>query len=276
VTVRERFELAPIAGVAYVAMLDPSGGSGRDSFTLAIAHRDPSGRAVLDLVREVRPPFSPEAVCQQFAHELKRYGVVATFSDAYAAQWPVEQFAKLGIVVQPCALSRSELYLELVPMVNSGGCELLDDARLIAQLSALERRTGTSGRDSVDHRRGQFDDRANAAAGALVLCCQAIGLRGRLPAAFSQCNNFEASAAKTCPLLYRGGAHFPTDPHCRKHCAGFQAAEPLYRQHVRAAMAAKQPPQPAALFVRERFEPNAFQHRLIYRQVQQWAAAMGI
>src|SRR5262245_9135984 len=44
----------------YVAFVDPAGGTGQDSMTLAIAH-DADNRAVLDLVREVRPPFSPEA-----------------------------------------------------------------------------------------------------------------------------------------------------------------------------------------------------------------------
>jgi hypothetical protein len=45
---------------------------------------------------------------------------------------------------------------------------LLDDARLIAQLLSLERRTGGSGKDTITHPRGTHDDVANAAAGALV------------------------------------------------------------------------------------------------------------
>ena len=46
VIVRDRFELAPMPGLAYVGFLDPSGGSS-DSFTLGIAHRDLSGRPIL-------------------------------------------------------------------------------------------------------------------------------------------------------------------------------------------------------------------------------------
>ena len=57
VTIDGRRELAPVAEQGYVAFVDPSGGS-RDSFTLAIAHAEESA-AVLDAVREVRPPFSP-------------------------------------------------------------------------------------------------------------------------------------------------------------------------------------------------------------------------
>jgi hypothetical protein len=40
---------------------------------------------------------------------------------------------------------------------------------LLRELRGLERRRGTSGRDRVDHRAGQHDDRANSAALALTL-----------------------------------------------------------------------------------------------------------
>jgi hypothetical protein len=61
-----RHELSPIPGLSYVGFVDPSGGSA-DSMTLAIAHRDRNGHAVLDAVRERRPPFSPEAVVTEFS-----------------------------------------------------------------------------------------------------------------------------------------------------------------------------------------------------------------
>ena len=59
------YERPPQAGIRYNAFVDPSGGSS-DSFTLAIGHK--LGEvAVLDCVREVRPPFSPEQVVGEFA-----------------------------------------------------------------------------------------------------------------------------------------------------------------------------------------------------------------
>jgi hypothetical protein len=59
------FERAPLQSVRYVAFVDPSGGSA-DAMTMAIAHRE--GKvAVLDAVREVKPPFSPEQVVADFA-----------------------------------------------------------------------------------------------------------------------------------------------------------------------------------------------------------------
>src|SRR3954453_1753012 len=44
----------------YLAFVDPSGGSGCDSYTLAIAHAEQdSDRIVLDCMREVKPPLDP-------------------------------------------------------------------------------------------------------------------------------------------------------------------------------------------------------------------------
>jgi len=55
VDLRER---APLSETRYAAFVDPSGGS-KDSFTLAIAHLSSDKIAVLDAVRECKPPFFP-------------------------------------------------------------------------------------------------------------------------------------------------------------------------------------------------------------------------
>ena len=51
------FEIAPSPTMTYYAFTDPSGGS-KDSFALALAHRDGDG-IVVDCIRETRPPFCP-------------------------------------------------------------------------------------------------------------------------------------------------------------------------------------------------------------------------
>ena len=161
-----RHELPFNSSHTYIGFCDPSGGRA-DSFSMAVAHMEGS-KAVLDLVREVIPPFSPESVCQEFAATLRSYRISEVVGDKYAGEFPREQFRKHGIEYRVAEKSRSELYLELLPVVTSGQCELLDNARLTTQLCSLERRTGR-GRDSVDHAPGSHDDLANAAAGALVL-----------------------------------------------------------------------------------------------------------
>ncbi len=167
VTLAGRREIPPMSGVEYTAFVDPSGGS-QDSFTLAIAHRENS-HAVLDAVREVRPPFSPEAVVSDFADTLKSYRVTGVTGDRYAGEWPRERFQVHGISYTPSERTKSDLYRELLPLVNAGSVELLDVQRLNVQLAGLERRVARGGKDSIDHTPGGRDDVANAAAGALVL-----------------------------------------------------------------------------------------------------------
>ena len=161
-----RVELPPVSSVSYVAFVDPSGGS-QDAMTLGIAHRE-DDRAVLDAVREVTPPFSPESVVKEFTAFLKMYGVTRVRGDRYAGEWAREQFRKRDIQYDICEQSKSDLYGELLPALNSGRVELLDLPRLRSQLAGLERRTTRSGKDSIDHAPGGHDDVVNAAAGALV------------------------------------------------------------------------------------------------------------
>ena len=53
------------------AFVDPAGGSGPDAMTLAIAHKArPDDRIIIDAVREMRPPFSPTVVVDEFAELL--------------------------------------------------------------------------------------------------------------------------------------------------------------------------------------------------------------
>lgn len=161
-------ERPPEARNRYVAFADPAGGSGKDSFTLAIAHKDKvTGLAVLDAVREIRPPFSPEAAVGEISALLKAYGIRTATGDKFAGAWPVESFKRHGIEYVQSAAPKSELYLNFLPLLNSKRTALLDCPRLASQLTALERRTSRSGKDSIDHPPGAHDDVANAVAGAL-------------------------------------------------------------------------------------------------------------
>lgn len=170
---KDRRELPPTWQHRYGAFCDPAGGSGGDSMTLSIAHigRDKGGRekAILDVVAEVRPPFSPEEAVEEFAVLLKSYRVRTVTGDRYAGDWPGERFRKHGIAYKPAEKTKSQIYAEVLPLLNSRAVELLDDKRLVAQLLALERRTAWGGRDSIDKPPGGHDDVINACAGSVVL-----------------------------------------------------------------------------------------------------------
>ena len=160
-------EIPPASDIKYIAFVDPSGGSS-DSMTLAIAHND-DGTAVLDCLRESKPPFSPDAVVTEFAETLKSYGVRSVTGDRYAGEWPREKFRDAGIKYDLTDKVKSAIYLDTLPMLNSGRVRLLENKRLITQLCALERRTSRGGKDSIDHPPRAHDDVANSACGALVL-----------------------------------------------------------------------------------------------------------
>jgi hypothetical protein len=170
-----RHELPKLTGVHYHGFVDPAGGSGADSFALAIAHRDGSNNVILDLIRDRRPPFSPEQVAEEFATTLRAYHIRRVVGDHYAGEWPREQFKKSGVQYQTSDKSKSEIYLNSLPLLNSGKVELLDHPRLISQLCALERHTARSGKDSIDHVPGGHDDIVNSALGALLLASAAKG-----------------------------------------------------------------------------------------------------
>jgi hypothetical protein len=151
----------------YSAFLDAAGGSGSDSMTMAVAHSQ-DGVAVLDAIRERKPPFSPDDVVTEFAALLKSYGLRQATSDRWGGDWVGEAFRKHGISVEPSAKPKSDIYRELLPLLNGHRCSLLDHPRLISQLCGLERRTARGGKDSIDHSPNQHDDVANSAAGALL------------------------------------------------------------------------------------------------------------
>ena len=162
-----RLELPPIPGETYHAFCDPSGGA-QDSMTLGIAHLE-GDLVTLDAVRETRPPFSPDAVVSDFVDLLNRYGVREITGDRWGGCFVQEQFTQRGVEYRVSERSKSELYRELLPLLNSKRVELLDLPRLAAQLGGLERRTARGGRDSIDHPPNAHDDLINAAAGALVI-----------------------------------------------------------------------------------------------------------
>ena len=122
----------------------------------------------MDCVRETVPPFSPEAVVQDYAALLATYRVVKVTGDRYAGEWPREQFRKCGVEYLVSERTKSDLYRDRLPLLNSQGVELLDYGKSLAQLLHLERRTGRGGRDQIDHAPRQGDDLINAVAGAVV------------------------------------------------------------------------------------------------------------
>jgi hypothetical protein len=164
--IRER---GPQSGVAYIGAVDPAAG-GADSFTLAISHREKTV-LILDAVRERRG--SPEAAIADYAGLLKTYGLTTVTGDNYGKDFVVEAFGRHGIAYKKSGKDRSDIYLSMFALVNSGRVELLDgQQKMLRQFMALERKVLPSGKDSINHPESgdrHHDDLANVASLALVL-----------------------------------------------------------------------------------------------------------
>jgi hypothetical protein len=99
------------------------------------------------------------------AETLRKYKISCVTGDNYGAEFNKQAFEREGVGYIRSELNKSQLYLELLPVICSGEIELLDNDRLISQLSNLERKTRSGGKDSIDHPQGQHDDLANVVAG---------------------------------------------------------------------------------------------------------------
>ena len=112
----------------------------------------------------------------EFCVLLKAYRISTVIGDRYAGKWVAEAFRNKGIHYRPSEKSKSDIYVDLLPLLNSGAVALLDNDRLALQLTQLERRTARGGKDSIDHPRGGHDDVANSVAGSLVCAFKEPGV----------------------------------------------------------------------------------------------------
>jgi hypothetical protein len=120
-------------------------------------------------------------VILEFVTTLKAYGVKSVKGDRYGGEWPRERFRVNGINYETAEMTKSEYYLNFLPIINSKRIDMLDHAKLINQLVSLERRTGRSGKDSIDHSPGAHDDVVNSVAGlASELSPSSAGAEGIL------------------------------------------------------------------------------------------------
>jgi hypothetical protein len=162
----------PRPDLQYVGYVDAASGVGKDSFAVAIAHVE-GEQVIIDLAHEIRPPFNPTSATGDVAALLKSYRVTTVCGDKYDAGFVIEAHSKCGINYLYSDNDTSTNYLDALPLFTSGRVRLVDNNRLVAQFAGLERRTGPSGRDRVDHGVGdRHDDISAAVSGALVLATQ--------------------------------------------------------------------------------------------------------
>ena len=116
----------------------------------------------------------PYGIVKEYAELLKKYHCSEVVGDRYSASWVSIAFEREGISYRPSELNKSEIYLEALPYISAGMVELIDNRDLVRELRLLERRRGSSGKDTVDHPKSigggvAHDDMANVTCGVIAI-----------------------------------------------------------------------------------------------------------
>ena len=163
-------EIPPSHRWTYFLFIDSSGNR-EDSFACSIAHKD-GDKIVIDVVREWRPPFGIDGVVDEIVALAKNYHIGRATGDRYSGDVIPDMFRRRSLPYDPTDYVKSDLYHDLLPLLNTRGIVLPRNDRLIMQIVGLERRVGSSGRDSINHVPGGHDDTVNAVAGVAKLVHQ--------------------------------------------------------------------------------------------------------
>ena len=144
----------------------------RDDLDRAIAACKRVGR----IPSSRRPPFDPEVAVAACTAVLRRFGVNRVVGDRYAGEWPKARFAEHGIAFEQAARPKSDLYCDLLPLLNAKRVEQQVILPGINWLGWSGGRLDQAGTRLIT-RLAAADDLVNAVAGVLVGLDAAIGGR---------------------------------------------------------------------------------------------------
>lgn len=135
--------LEPSTEHEYMIVVDNATGSAQDSLAMALGHlevRDGAPVNVVDGVAEAKPPFDPSQAVVQIAGYAHEYGVPNVFGDRVGQGWCEPIYAQVGLRYEPLRMTKTELYLAGLALINSRQIELPDEPRLLNQIMGLQRR----------------------------------------------------------------------------------------------------------------------------------------
>lgn len=152
----------------YFCFVDVAGGGGKDSYAIAIGHRDKDGKVIIDVVRSRAPKFNPDEVTKEYVRLCSQYRIYQVTGDKFSGDWASNSWAKHSdgtVAYMKSERTKSELYLESEGLFNTGMIEIPDKSLSIEQLKDLIRKSRSGGKDSVDSYSGSSEDEANVIAG---------------------------------------------------------------------------------------------------------------
>lgn len=140
------------SGQVYQCGIDPAGGRGKDRFGCAISHYDwKQKKVVLDLAIQRKPNFKVGALVKEMSRLIKQYKIFKIYTDRFASAFIQELFEAEGIHVEVSQWNSSQVFLEMQPLMITGGVILLDVPELKDQFKNLELTRRPSGNNFVSH-----------------------------------------------------------------------------------------------------------------------------
>ena len=163
-------EQQAVAGITYRAFVDPSRRLRGQFHPRNHPSRHPQRpRRHRCRARSRTHRSRPNRWSADFAALCKSYHITKVTGDRYGGEFPRELFRKHGITYELSKFTKSELFRDLLPLLNSLKITLPRNARLTSQIVGLERRVAAGGRETITHPDHGHDDLANAVAGAAKL-----------------------------------------------------------------------------------------------------------
>jgi hypothetical protein len=168
VTVKGQRSLPYEPDTPHYAFMDPAGGGGGDSMTLAVARRE-GNKSVICRIAEWRPPFDAVEAGKEAAAILREYRLTRVHGDRFSGGTWRSIVNANGISYVFEARTKSDLFHDFLPLLTGRRVVLLDHPRTNNQFLLLERTTSRLGKDTISHPSKAWDDLANAVAGAALL-----------------------------------------------------------------------------------------------------------
>ena len=89
-------------------------------YLCGIAYADEKNIGIRVCMREIVPPFSPANAIAELSQVIKSYGLTSVVGDKYSGTFASEQFGMNGILYEFSGRTKSQIYVDLLPLLNSG------------------------------------------------------------------------------------------------------------------------------------------------------------
>lgn len=155
----------------YVAAMDPA--FRHDEFAFTIMHVDQDGTVVQDLLRVWTPDqknniqLDPTSILAEIGTLVHEWNISVVYSDQYqleALQQMAQQYQFSIVGRDFTGASKAKMYGSLLHLLRTEKIKLLNDSRIVSQLTMLQKKSNPMGHIRIAAPQGRHDDIASVIA----------------------------------------------------------------------------------------------------------------